>query len=238
MPDVLLTHRFRLLLLLLCFVSLVFGHTDHNRWQILKQFAGPFEHPWELWLYSLTSTLLISAAPFFILFYIPLQNAQEHAGLLKVLLSFASGGLLGDAFLHLIPHAVFPHDHGQETHHHHHHDDEHDHVTDHAHSHEHHDGSHHEHAHDHMQDMVVGMWVLAGIITFLAVEKFVRLAKGSHEHSHGLAAPREHSEPNRPTAAESSNEDSGSSLRRRRLEKESTVGKILFAYVALHHYLV
>ena len=35
-----------------------------------------------------------------------------------------------------------------------------------------------------MQDMIVGLWVLAGIITFLAVEKFVRLAKGGHGHSH------------------------------------------------------
>ena len=31
---------------------------------------------------------------------------------------------------------------------------------------------------------MVGLWVLAGIISFLAVEKFVRLAKGGHGHSH------------------------------------------------------
>jgi hypothetical protein len=31
---------------------------------------------------------------------------------LKVLVSFAVGGLLGDAFLHLIPHALHPHTHG------------------------------------------------------------------------------------------------------------------------------
>jgi zinc transporter 7 len=32
--------------------------------------------------------------------------------------------------------------------------------------------------------MVVGFWVLFGIIAFLMVEKFVRLVKGGHGHSH------------------------------------------------------
>lgn len=53
------------------------------------------------------ATLLISAAPYFILFLIPVEsNTSQHQALLKLLLSFASGGLLGDAFLHLIPHAL------------------------------------------------------------------------------------------------------------------------------------
>uniref|UniRef100_A0A670HR43 Zinc transporter SLC39A7 n=1 Tax=Podarcis muralis TaxID=64176 RepID=A0A670HR43_PODMU len=47
------------------------------------------------------------AAPYFILFLIPVEsNTSQHQALLKLLLSFASGGLLGDAFLHLIPHAL------------------------------------------------------------------------------------------------------------------------------------
>lgn len=58
-------------------------------------------------LQAVGATLLISAAPFLILFLIPVQsNSDQHQNLLKVLLSFASGGLLGDAFLHLIPHAL------------------------------------------------------------------------------------------------------------------------------------
>lgn len=56
---------------------------------------------------ALGATLLISAAPYFILFLIPVEsNSPQHQALLKLLLSFASGGLLGDAFLHLIPHAL------------------------------------------------------------------------------------------------------------------------------------
>uniref|UniRef100_A0A8C5QJW0 Zinc transporter SLC39A7 n=1 Tax=Leptobrachium leishanense TaxID=445787 RepID=A0A8C5QJW0_9ANUR len=124
--------------------------------------------PLHLWAYAICATLLISAAPFFILFLIPVQsNSSQHQSLLKLLLSFASGGLLGDAFLHLIPHALEPHSHHRET-------------GDHAESHGH--GHSHDHNHSHM--MSVGLWVLAGIIAFLVVEKFVRHLKGGHSHGH------------------------------------------------------
>uniref|UniRef100_A0A8B9K0D7 Zinc transporter SLC39A7 n=1 Tax=Astyanax mexicanus TaxID=7994 RepID=A0A8B9K0D7_ASTMX len=120
---------------------------------------------------AIGATLLISAAPFLILFLIPVQsNTDQHQNLLKVLLSFASGGLLGDAFLHLIPHALEPHSHhGNEDH-------GHSHASEESHGHSH--GA----AHGHM--MSVGLWVLGGIVAFLVVEKFVRLLKGGHSHSH------------------------------------------------------
>ena len=115
------------------------------------------------WMNAIGATLLISAAPYLLLFLIPLEkNTEEQKPLLKVLLSFASGGLLGDAFLHLIPHAVSPHSHGEEE---------------------------HSHSHDHDRGMTVGLWVLAGIITFLIVEKFVRYVKGGHSHSHSHGVP-------------------------------------------------
>ncbi|XP_063041251.1 zinc transporter Slc39a7 [Engraulis encrasicolus] len=128
----------------------------------------------ELWMQAIGATLLISAAPFLILFLIPVQsNTDQHQNLLKVLLSFASGGLLGDAFLHLIPHALEPHSHhGDEGHGHSHAKAE---SNDHGHSH----GANHAHM------MSVGLWTLGGIVAFLVVEKFVRLLKGGHSHSHG-----------------------------------------------------
>ena len=131
-----------------------------------------------LWLKAIGATALISAAPVLILLFIPLENADQHQNLLKVLLSFASGGLLGDAFLHLIPHAISPHSH--------HGDEDHGHQHTHAHSHD-------DHSHSHSHDMGVGLWVLAGIIAFLMVEKFVRFVKGdqSHGHSHGPPKPPE-----------------------------------------------
>uniref|UniRef100_A0A8C3H7V7 Zinc transporter SLC39A7 n=1 Tax=Chrysemys picta bellii TaxID=8478 RepID=A0A8C3H7V7_CHRPI len=104
---------------------------------------------------AIGATLLISAAPYFILFLIPVEsNTSQHQALLRLLLSFASGGLLGDAFLHLIPHALACPHHlcppGQ----------------------------------DHQRMMAVGLWVLAGIVAFLVVEKFVRHVKGGHGHGH------------------------------------------------------
>ncbi|KAJ8301027.1 hypothetical protein KUTeg_022546 [Tegillarca granosa] len=123
-----------------------------------------------LWVQALGATLLISVSPIIILMFIPIESStdNEHQPLLKVLLSFASGGLLGDAFLHLIPHAVSPHSHG----------DDHGHSHEHTHGHSHGDGQGHSH------DMSVGLWVLAGIVAFLMVEKFVRYVKGGHSHSH------------------------------------------------------
>lgn len=124
------------------------------------------------WLEPLLATAMISAAPFLILFFVPLSNnSPESKPFLKVLLSFASGGLLGDAFLHLIPHAISPHSHTGED-------------GDHSHGHSHSHGGE-EGGHDHTGDMLVGLWVLAGIIAFLVVEKFVRFLKGGHGHSHG-----------------------------------------------------
>uniref|UniRef100_A0A0B6ZRX8 Zinc transporter SLC39A7 n=1 Tax=Arion vulgaris TaxID=1028688 RepID=A0A0B6ZRX8_9EUPU len=135
-----------------------------------------------MWLKAIGATALISAAPVFILLFIPLENADQHQDLLKVLLSFASGGLLGDAFLHLIPHAISPHSHGDEDH-------KHESAThDHGHSHD---------SHNHSHDMGVGLWVLSGIIAFLMVEKFVRYVKG--EHSHGHSHGHSHAENTSPS---------------------------------------
>nr|XP_055185839.1 zinc transporter SLC39A7 isoform X2 [Nyctereutes procyonoides] len=110
-----------------------------------------------------TATVLISAAPFFVLFLIPVEsNSPRHRSLLQILLSFASGGLLGDAFLHLIPHALEPHSH--------------------------HPLEQPGHGHSHSGQgpiLSVGLWVLSGIVAFLVVEKFVRHVKGGHGHSHG-----------------------------------------------------
>uniref|UniRef100_A0A6P4EL96 Protein catecholamines up n=1 Tax=Drosophila rhopaloa TaxID=1041015 RepID=A0A6P4EL96_DRORH len=134
-----------------------------------------------IWLHSIGSTLLISAAPFVLLYIIPLDNSEAMKPRLKVLLAFASGGLLGDAFLHLIPHATHPHSHGEDDH-------DHDH---HGHHHHHHGGE--ENGHGHSHDMSVGLWVLGGIIAFLSVEKLVRILKGGqggHGHSHGAPKPK------------------------------------------------
>ncbi|XP_023651950.2 zinc transporter Slc39a7 [Paramormyrops kingsleyae] len=152
---------------------------SHGAERPRRDVAGEKRSMVELWMQAIGATVLISAAPFLILFFIPVQsNTDQHQNLLKVLLSFASGGLLGDAFLHLIPHALEPHSHhGSEEH-------SHSHTP--AESHDH--GHSHGGAHGHM--MSVGLWVLGGIIAFLVVEKFVRLLKDGHGHGHSHAAPK------------------------------------------------
>ncbi|CAG7837201.1 unnamed protein product [Allacma fusca] len=135
-----------------------------------------------LWLEAISSTLLISVAPFAILFWIPLDNSKEKEAFLKVLLSFASGGLLGDAFLHLIPHAILAV--GSN--------DGHGHSHSHGHSHGHEEKqkySEDELSEFHGHDLSVGIWVLVGIVTFLVVEKLIRIAKGGHFHSHSHSSP-------------------------------------------------
>lgn len=119
------------------------------------------EPDYDLYVSALSSTLFISIVPFFILLFIPVDGSVEKQPLLKILLSFASGGLLGDAFLHLIPHALSSS--GD--------------VAGHSHSHD--SGQHVPH------DTTVGLGVLGGIIIFLVVEKTVRLFSGGHGHSHG-----------------------------------------------------
>jgi len=130
-----------------------------------------------VWFNALMATLLISAAPFFILFFIPLDNSAEKQWLLKILLAFASGGLLGDAFLHLIPHALLAVEPSEEGGHGHSHGS-------HGHSHGDENGGHAPH------DMSVGLGVLSGIVAFLCVEKFVRIMKGGHGHTHDIPAPK------------------------------------------------
>jgi len=118
-----------------------------------------------MWWQAIVATLLISAAPFAILYVVPLESdAEKYQPLLKILLSFASGGLLGDAFLHLIPHAINPHTHDDEEGHDHHH--------------------HHHEEHDHSATTMVGMWVMAGVVAFLVIEKVIRLIQGGDGHCH------------------------------------------------------
>lgn len=154
------------------------------RFEITKAYSSPplfnflffiFYLVGDIWWHAIGSTVLISMAPFLILYVIPLDNTEAMQPRLKILLAFASGGLLGDAFLHLIPHATSPHSHGG--------DDE-------GHGHSHGGGHSHGEGQGHSHDMSVGLYVLSGIIVFLAVEKFVRLIKGGdhgHGHSHGPA---------------------------------------------------
>ncbi|KAF5394599.1 Metal cation transporter ZIP family [Paragonimus heterotremus] len=130
---------------------------------VLKRSLRP-DSPQLVWSETALAVLLISVAPFLLLCLLP--DLNKHQRLLKILLAFAAGGLLGDAFLHLIPHAIDDGDSGLGSH----------------------DHNHHEHTHihhDHKRHMVVGLSVVSGIFIFLCVEKLIRLVKVGHTgHSH------------------------------------------------------
>ncbi|PAA94762.1 hypothetical protein BOX15_Mlig028472g1 [Macrostomum lignano] len=141
---------------------------------------------WQLWFQALSSTLLISLVPYAILFLIRVENTDQHKPLLHLLLSFASGGLLGDAFLHLIPHAIDPHEPSADG-------------DSHTHSHSHGDAG--GHGHSHSRHMQVGLWVVAGIMAFLLAEKAMRTAGHGHSHSHPAAAEDDGQDSKPPTKA-------------------------------------
>ena len=64
------------------------GEHDHHHHPDMKS-----EH---VWLRAFGATILISLAPFLILYLIPIDRKNEaQENFLKVLLAFASGGLLG-----------------------------------------------------------------------------------------------------------------------------------------------
>lgn len=163
----------------LCFPKLCssHGHHDHGHHHSHHEHGystKPVGADYTLWAKALLSTVAISILPFFVLFFIPIDNKDEHKSFLKILLSFASGGLLGDAFLHLIPHSLSTHDH---------HHDHSQHCSTKSHS--------SEDEHNHSNETRVGLWILTGILVFLFVEKIVRVIKGGHSHSHSSVQIKE-----------------------------------------------
>jgi zinc transporter 7 len=136
------------------------GHDQDHDAAIAKTKAGRFSPI--VWGQALFATALVGAAPVLVLLVVPLGvgNQERQQPLLRVFLSFAAGGLLGDALLHLLPHSL-PEGHD-------------------------HDHDHEGHVHSHsMADLYVWLWTLAGMLSFLMLEKFVRAQTGGgHGHSH------------------------------------------------------
>lgn len=123
------------------------------------------------WANSLIATTLISIAPIFIVFLVPclsdeVSNTRKQA--LKTLVSFAVGGLLGDVFLHLLPHST---------------------STQPVHNHSHDESSNEESPHEshesHETQFLVGVYILLGMLVFFLIEKYTRLAAASG-HVHGF----------------------------------------------------
>ena len=81
---------------------------------LLSGFSGPF--------LALLATTAISVVPNVLLYLIPVdvlsQNTFNGINAKKIMLAFACGGLLGDVFLHTLPHLLGVHHHEDLGHHH------------------------------------------------------------------------------------------------------------------------
>ncbi|XP_077236215.1 ZIP metal ion transporter family [Tasmannia lanceolata] len=131
-----------------------------------------------LWVHAMGCSLLVSMASLICLIFLPVIFLQGKPSKIVVdsLAAFGAGAMLGDAFLHQLPHAFG----GGHSH-------SHDHHVDHAHNHHH--GHVESHSHS-LKDLSVGLSILSGIVLFLLVEKVVRYVeelsgKGPHVWGHG-----------------------------------------------------
>ncbi|PPQ95210.1 hypothetical protein CVT26_014901 [Gymnopilus dilepis] len=124
----------------------------------------PFGPAWN----SILGTFYISSVPNFILAFIP---AEINANTLNTMTAFATGGLLSDVFLHLVPHSFM----GEQT------------------------GSGvHFVMVEEKRNILVGLGIFLGFAAFFFMEKTLRVLGGdddegaghSHSHSHSHVAPQ------------------------------------------------
>jgi zinc transporter 7 len=140
---------------------------------------------------------LISVLPTVVLFAIPFEKGHQPIPfrLHKFLLAFAGGGLLGDVFLHTIPHLLGGHHHGDHSHnegHDHSHNEGHDHHHHDEHDHHPHDHSHGHDSHNHDHGLNVGLYILLGFAFFFLFEKLIRT---SHNHNSTTNKPKKSDTP-------------------------------------------
>ncbi|KAM7463366.1 hypothetical protein LguiA_031487 [Lonicera macranthoides] len=146
---------------------------DHDHHDSVSELSGL-----GLWIHAMGCSLLVSLASLICLIILPVIFIQGKPSKTVVdsLAVFGAGAMLGDAFLHQLPHAFS----GEHSH-------SHDEPVASAH---HHGHSGHEHSHSHsLKDLSVGLAILAGIVLFLLVEKIVRyvdeMSGGVNAWNHG-----------------------------------------------------
>ncbi|KAG2230487.1 Zinc/iron permease [Thamnidium elegans] len=117
--------------------------------------AFAFLFPGSAMTNSILATAYISIFPNLLLYFVP---PDINTGSLNVLVSFAVGGLLGDVFLHLLPHA-FLGEHAEENA-----------VV----------------VVNSQKNVLIGLGIFAGLFFFFFMDKMMRVLNGGggHDHSH------------------------------------------------------
>ncbi|KAK9115888.1 hypothetical protein Sjap_014835 [Stephania japonica] len=134
-----------------------------------------------LWIHAMGCSLLVSLASLICLIFLPVLcfKGKPSKTIVDSLAAFGAGAMLGDAFLHQLPHAFVPLDIRLTESSSHYHNEE---SGKHSHSHDHGEHIHgdlhdsgHSHSHSHsLEDLSIGLSILSGIVIFLLVEKVVR----------------------------------------------------------------
>lgn len=143
---------------------------------------------------ALLATLYISGPPNFLLALCP-PNIDPNS--LSVMVAFAVGGLLGDTLFHLLPEIFLG-------------EDEHDSVK--------------FVMVEPNKNLLLGAAILAGLLTFVAMDKCLRIAtggEGGHDHSHGHGHSHGTVPPSATTSALEKDDKDGSTLRARKSSSEA-----------------
>lgn len=165
----------------------------------LQQTIFAFLFPGSAAVNSLLATAYISIFPNLLLYFVP---PDIDTSSLNTLVAFAVGGLLGDVFLHLMPHAFMGEHHGDQA----------------------------TIVVDEKKNVVIGMGIFIGLTFFFIMDKGMRVFNGgggghshghthTHEHAHAdhNHDSHDHSHSEKPNA-----EDSSSSLRQRKPDSSSS----------------
>ncbi|EIW83993.1 ZIP-like iron-zinc transporter [Coniophora puteana RWD-64-598 SS2] len=115
---------------------------------------------------AVLGTFYISSVPNFILAFIP---AEINGNTLNTMTAFATGGLLSDVFLHLVPHAFMG---------------------------EHQEPGAHFVMVEEKRNILIGLGIFVGFASFFVMEKTLRVLGGDEEsgHSHGHSHSHNHSD--------------------------------------------
>ncbi|RCV31447.1 hypothetical protein SETIT_6G178000v2 [Setaria italica] len=157
-----------------------FGFDEHDHAHHHHHHHGHHHHhdgmetsPMGVWLSAMGCSLLVSMASLICLVLLPVIffQGKPSKAMVDALAVFGAGAMLGDSFLHQLPHAFgggHSHSHDHEGH---------DHAQEHAHAHS-------------LKDLSVGLSILFGIVLFFIVEKIVRYVEdnsqnGAHSMGHG-----------------------------------------------------
>lgn len=155
--------------------------------RVVFSWLFPFGPAWN----AILGTLYISSVPNFILAFIP---AKININTLNTMTAFATGGLLSDVFLHLVPHSFM----GEHQH----------------------PGVAFVMVEE-KRNILVGLGIFIGFASFFFMEKILRVLGGG-EDSHGHSHSHSHSHTTEPTSATASGVESKGNELRSRGAKNST----------------